>query len=110
MHPAAPKLFGSPSRTRTLVAIALLKDSYVQQLAGLLELSQPAVFRIVNDLEREGVLVSRYVGRTRMVSLNPRLYGVSELDAFLLKYAKGTDIGERVARILRRPRRRGKEL
>jgi DNA-binding transcriptional ArsR family regulator len=105
-----PKLFGSPSRTRTLLAIALLKESYVQQLAGILELSQPAVFRIVEGLEREGLLVSRYVGRTRTVSLNPRMYGVGELEALLLKYAKGTDIEERVSRIRRRPRRRGKEL
>jgi len=35
---------------------------------------------------------------------------VNELEAFLFKYAKGTDIEERVAGIRRRPRRRGKEL
>lgn len=107
---AVSKLFGSSTRTRTLMAIALLKESYVQQLADLLDLGQPAVFRIVESLEREAVLVSRYVGRTRTVSLNPRMYGVNELEAFLFKYAKGTDIEERVAGIRRRPRRRGKEL
>ena len=105
-----PKLFGSAPRTRTLVAIALLKESYVQQLAGLLDLEQPAVFRIVENLEREGVLVSRYVGRTRTVSLNPRMFGVSEFEAFLLKYAKGTDVEESVARVRRRPRRRAKTI
>lgn len=105
-----PKLFGSSTRTRVLTAIGLLKETYVQQLAGLLELSQPVVFRIVDDLEREGVVISRYVGRTRALSLNPRMYGVGELEAFLLKYAKGTDIEERVSRVRRRPRRRGKTL
>jgi len=105
-----PKLFGSPTRTRTLLAIALLKESYVQQLAGLLELEQPAVFRIVDGLEHEGVLVSRCVGRTRTVSLNPRMYGVADLEAFLLKYSKSTDIEERVANVRRRPRRHGKAL
>jgi len=42
--------------------------------------------------------------------LNPRMYGVRELEAFLLKYAKGTDVEENVSRIRRRPRRRGKEI
>lgn len=107
---ARSKLFGSPTRTRTLMAIALLKESYVQQLADLLEVTQPAIFRIVDDLEREGVLVSRYVGRTRTVSLNPRMYGVGELEAFLLKYVKGSDLEEKVTRIRQRPRRRGKAL
>ena len=105
-----PKLFGSATRTRTLVAIALLKDSYVRQLADILEISQPTIFRIVDDLEREGVVVSRYVGRTRIVSINPRLYGSGELEAFLLKYAKGTDVEDKIARIRRRPRRRGKAV
>lgn len=105
-----PKLFGSATRTRTLLVIALLKETYVRQLAELLGLSSPVLFRIVDDLEREGIVVSSNVGRTRAISLNPRLYGVHELEAFLLKYAKGTDIEDRVATIRRRPRRRGKKI
>src|SRR5215469_12215043 len=105
-----PKLFGSPTRTRALVAIAFLKETYVRQLAAMLGLSSPVLFRIVDNLERDGVVVSRYVGRTRTVSLNPRMYGVRELEAFLLKYAKGTDVEEKTARIRRRPRRRGKSI
>lgn len=105
-----PKLFGGPTRTRTLIAIALLKETYARQLAQLLDVTQPTMFRIIDDLEKEGILVSRYVGRTRVVSLNPRLYGAPELEAFLLKYVKQTDLEDRVARIRRRPRRRGKAL
>lgn len=105
-----PKLFGSATRTRALMAIALLKETYVGQLAKLLGLSSPVLFRIVDGLEREGVVSSRYVGRTRTLRLNPRLYGVGELEAFLLKYAKGTDIEEKLARIRHRPRRRGKKI
>lgn len=104
------KLFGSASRTRTLLAIALLKETYVQQLATLLGLSQPVIFRIVDPLEREGVLVSRYVGRTRTIALNPRMYGAAELESFLLKYAKASDLEKKVATVRQRPRRRGKEL
>jgi DNA-binding transcriptional ArsR family regulator len=106
MIAADPKLFGSATRTQTLLAIALLKETYVRQLADLLGLSAPVLFRIVDDLERDGIIVSRYVGRTRMISLNPRMYGMTELEAFLLKYAKGTDIEEKLGRIGRRPQRR----
>jgi DNA-binding transcriptional ArsR family regulator len=92
------------------LAIALLKETYVRQLALLLGVSSPVLFRIVDALEREGIVVSRYVGRTRTVALNPRMYGVQDLEAFLLKYAKGTDVEENVSRIRRRPRRRGKKI
>jgi DNA-binding transcriptional ArsR family regulator len=105
-----PKLFGSATRTRAILAIALLKETYVRQLAGLLGVSSPVIFRITDDLEREGVVISRYVGRTRTISLNPRLYGIRELEAFLMKYAKGSDVEENVGRIRRRPRRRGKQI
>ena len=110
MLDTVPKLFGGRSRTRALIAIALLQESYVRQLAQLVGVAQPTMFKIIDDLEKEGVLVSRYVGRTRVVSFNPRLYGAPELRAFLLKYAKQTDIEDRVALIRRRPRRRGKAL
>jgi DNA-binding transcriptional ArsR family regulator len=105
-----PKLFGSATRTRALLAIALLKETYVRQLAELLGLSSPVIFRIIDNLEREGIVISRYVGRTRTLSLNPRMYGIRELEAFLLKYAKGTDVEELAGRIRRRPRRRGKQV
>jgi DNA-binding transcriptional ArsR family regulator len=105
-----PKLFGSPNRTRILLAIALLGDSYVLQLAELLKLQQSMVFRIVNDFEQDGIVTSRYVGRTRTISLNLRRYGMTDLENFLLKFSKGTDVEERVAGVRRRPRRRGKAL
>jgi DNA-binding transcriptional ArsR family regulator len=107
---ATPALFGSPTRTRILLAIALLKETYISQLVAVLDLSKSVIFRIVDDLERDAVIVSRYIGRTRTVSLNPRMYGAADLESFLLKYAKGTDVEKRVATVRKRPRRRNKEL
>ena len=106
MRAGNPKLFGSSTRSRILVAITLLRESYVAELATVLELSQPTVFRVVDALERDGVLNSRQVGRTRTVSLNPRMYGIGDLEAFLRKYAKGTDVEGRISTLRRRPRRR----
>jgi DNA-binding transcriptional ArsR family regulator len=105
-----PRLFGSTAKTEILLALALLKETYAQELARVLELAPTTVFRVLEDLEREGIILSRHVGRTRLVGLSPRMYGASELEALLQKYVRRTDLEERIARIRRRPRRRGKEV
>lgn len=106
-----PKLFGSPSRTRVLTLTALLEDTYPRELARLTGVPLVSVQRIVNALEREGVLATRVIGATRRVSLNPRFYGVGELRALLLKYAKSDpELERRAASLRRRPRRAGKTL
>lgn len=105
------KLFGSTSRSKVLTLVALLGETYPRQLARLSGAPLPSVQRMVNDLEREGVVVSRIVGANREVRLNPRFYGVEELRSLLLKYAKRDPILERrVSELRRRPRRARKAL
>jgi DNA-binding transcriptional ArsR family regulator len=104
------KIFGSVRRTEVLVALALLEETYPSELAHVLDIPLMTVQRILDDLEREDVVVKRTVGRNRMASLNPRLYGVAELRGFLMKYALRTDIVDRLAKLRRRPRRTGKEV
>jgi biotin operon repressor len=105
-----PKLFGGATRTRALIAIVLLKGTYPREVAALLGVSTPTIAKIIDDLEAEGVIVSRFVGRTRTLSLNPRMYGIADLETFLQKYAKSTDMEERLSQVRRRPRRRTKEI
>jgi DNA-binding IclR family transcriptional regulator len=105
------KLFGSSSRTKVLTLVALLEDTYPRELARLSGAPLSSVQRMVNDLEREGVIATRIVGANRQVSLNPRFHGANELRSLLLKYAKRDPALEsRVARLRRRPRRAGKAL
>lgn len=105
------KLFGSPSRTKALTLVGLLEDTYPRELARLSGAPLSSVQRMVNDLEREGVIATRIVGANRQVSLNPRFYGANELRALLLKYAKrDPGLERRVASLRRRPRRAGKAL
>jgi DNA-binding IclR family transcriptional regulator len=105
------KLFGSTSRTRVLTLIALLDDTYPRELARVAGVPLVSVQRIVNDLEREGVLATRITGNSRRVGLNPRFYGADELRALLIKYAKRDPALEgRVSALRRRPRRAGKAL
>ena len=110
MEPSA-KLFGSNSRSRVLVAIALLRDSYARELARVTGVPLVSVQRITQSLERDAVITGRPSGSTRLLSLNRRLYGVDELDAFLVKYARRMpDLIESIETLRRRPRRSGKEV
>jgi len=104
------KLFGSAPRTRLLIAIALLKETFPSELARVIGSSLLTTQRILAGLEREGVVVSRQMGRNRIVSLNPRMYGAAELASLLEKYALRTDLFERIEDLRRRPRRPGKEI
>ncbi|MGV3625552.1 MAG: hypothetical protein ACO1OB_32375 [Archangium sp.] len=104
-------LFGSANRTRVLVAIRLLGETWPSELAALLELRLFSVQTILTSLERDGVVVSRTVGRTRQVMLNARYFASAELDALLWKLGKqDAALQTSLATRRRRPRRTGKAL
>jgi len=105
------KLFGSPRRTELLVLLALLGESYPSELQRLLDVAMASVTYILDDLEIEGVLVTRRLGRTRRVTLNPRYFAAKELSALLKKLGEADRRLQKIAASRRaRPRRKGKEL
>lgn len=107
----APKLLGSSRRTEVLSLIALLKESYPSELIRLLDAPKASVLQILEGLEKEGVIVSRQLGRTRRVTLNPRYFAAKELQALLEKLASGWPELQSIAASRRsRPRRVGKPL
>ena len=107
----SPKLFGSPRRTEVLVLLALLEESYPAELEQLLGAGKAALAYILDDLEAEGVITSRRLGRTRRIALSPRYFAAKELRALLDKLARGDQRLQSIAAGRRsRPRRRGKEL
>ncbi|MCC6337217.1 MAG: helix-turn-helix transcriptional regulator [Myxococcales bacterium] len=104
-----PQLFGSSTRTSALVAIRLLEETYPSELAALLGVRPFTVQSILMSLEREAIIVSRLVGRTRTVALNPRYFAHAELSALLWKLGQqDLDLQARLATRRRRPRRAGK--
>jgi hypothetical protein len=104
-----PELFGGRNATTVLVGIRLLEASWPSELATLLGLRLFSVQRILTAFEREGVIVSRLVGRTRQVSLNPRYFAHRELDALLWKLGEhDVALQSQLATKRRRPRRPGK--
>jgi hypothetical protein len=104
-------LFGSRQRTRVLILLRLLGESYPTELAKLLAAPLYSVQSIVDALEREGVVVSQMFGNTRRVSLNPRYVGAKLLSDLLWEMGKNDfEIQLAAAKKRRRPRRRGKTL
>lgn len=101
--------FGSQARTRVLLAIRLLDESYPRELARLMDMPASGVQMAVRSLARDGLIVARTVGRTQLVRLNPRYFAREELQRYLQRLASAdAALGKIVAAERRRPRQPGK--
>jgi sugar-specific transcriptional regulator TrmB len=101
--------FGGQTRTRVLLALILLAQSYARELSRLLDVSLHAVQVALRGLERDGLVAARPLGRTRLYTLNPRYFALEELQRYLRRLAEAeTTLQERTAGLRRRPRRTGK--
>jgi DNA-binding transcriptional ArsR family regulator len=105
------KIFGNPTRTSVLIALAWLEESYPRELARLLGSSLSSVQLAVRGLEREGVIATRRLGTERRVTLNPRFYAHTVLKDLLFKLSEGQPaLMDALRGSRRRPRRQGKPL
>lgn len=103
------ELFGNRNRTAVLVATHLLGETWPSELASMLSLRIYSVQRILQAYEREGVLISRTMGRTRRVSLNPHYVAHAQLEALLWKLGQvDVELQSMLAVRRRRPRRASK--
>ena len=103
--------FGSSTRTRALIALQLLGESYARELARLLNAPLSGVQMALRTLERDGIVVARNVGRTRVYQLSPRYFAARELAAYLARLAEvEPEIRAATDLLRRRPRRTGKPL
>lgn len=108
--PKAPTIFGSEQRTRLLLLIAVLGDTYPAELAKYSGASISSVQESLDLLERDGLISSRQVV-VRAITLNPTYPAARELKAFLLRVAEGYPAYQQIVEaIRRRPRRRNKHL
>jgi DNA-binding transcriptional ArsR family regulator len=101
--------FGSYARTRVLLALQLLTESYARELARFLDLSLSSVQKALRSLERDGLVAGRAAGRTRLYRLSPRAFARRELERYLERLLE-PEVGlrARAAGLRRRPRRTGK--
>jgi hypothetical protein len=103
--------FGGQTRTRVLIALRLLGDTYPRELSRMLGLPLSGVQRAPRGLELDGLVAGRAVGRTRLYQLDPRYFAASALAAYLGRLAEPEhELRQRVAGVRRRPRGTGKPL
>ena len=103
--------FGGAGRTRILLALRLLSDSYPRELARVLGMPFSSVQKAVSSLEKDGLVAGRALGRTRVIQLDPRYFAYDELQRFLLRLSEPElELRARVAKLRRRPRRTAKPL
>ena len=103
--------FGSQARTRVLLAVHLLNESYPRELARLLESNLSSIQNAIRSLEKDGLLAGRAVGRTRVYRVSPRTFGRQELERYLERLLEPeAKLRARAAALRRRPRRTGKAL
>jgi len=104
-------LFGSRPRERILKAVGLLERSYARQLAMILREDLSVVQRSLDDLERDGIMASRLMGRTRLFELNRTYQHYAPLRDLLTRMGQSDpETVEAVALLRQRPRRAGKPV
>ena len=103
--------FGSSARTRVLLSLSLLGESYARELSRVLRAPLSGVQKALQSLELDGLVAGRSVGRTRIFQLDPRYFARSTLQAYLRRLAEPeVALRSHVANLRRRPRRTGKPL
>ena len=103
--------FGGQGRTRALLALQLLEESYPRELARVLSMPLSSVQKALASLELDGLVAGRMVGRTRLYQINPRYFAADALVTYLSRLTEPEDLlRSRVASVRRRPRRRGKPM
>ena len=108
-HQSSP--FGSQSRTRVLLALQLLDESYARELSRVLEMPLSNVQKALRTLEIDGLVAARAVGRTRVFRLNPRYFAREALRTLLARLVEPENrLNARIESMRRRPRRTGKPL
>jgi DNA-binding transcriptional ArsR family regulator len=104
-------LFGSRTRERVLKLLGVLERSYPRELATLLDEDLSVVQRTVDDLERDGVLASRLLGRTRLFELNRTYQHYAPVRELLARMGQSDpEIVAAAQAIRQRPRRARKEV
>src|SRR5215468_9588349 len=106
---ASSSPFGGQTRTRVLLALRLLGDSYPRELARLLGAPASGVQKALQSLERDGIVAARSMGRTRVYRIEPRYFAFDALQGYLARLTEPeTDLRARVTALRRRPRLTGK--
>ncbi len=112
MTPVLEAILGSRSAAQVLLFLQAYGEGHASRIAKTYEVPLMAVQRQLHRLERDGVLFSRQVGRTRVFEFDTRNPTVRNLRGFLETELELLSEGElkRYFRQRQRPRRTGKPV
>lgn len=103
--------FGGQTRTRVLLALGLLGESHLRELARVLETRLSGIQQAIRSLELDGLVAGRSIGRTRVYRIDPRYFAYRELMEYVLRLAAPEEkLQQRVESLRRRPRRTMKPI
>lgn len=66
-------IFGNPTAEKVLLYIANYGEGHTRAIASTFDLSTSQVYQQLIRLEKDGILIAKQAGRTKVFSLNPRL-------------------------------------
>lgn len=105
-------IFGGETAEKVLLYLQNYGTGYPRGISNTFEVPVSQIQRQLERFEREGVLASRLVGKTREYRWNPRYMFREELGELLAKalVSLPADYQRKYFRERTRPRRRGKPL
>ena len=105
-------IFGNETAEKVLLYLANYGEGHTRAIATTFSLSTSQVYQQLIRLEKEGILVAKPVGRTKVFTFNPRLAIRKPLIALLedILLLVPPEDQKKYFRDRRRPRTTGKEL
>ncbi len=105
-------LVGNDTAEKILLYLENYNSGYPRAIAQKFEISLSQVQKQLERLEREGIVVSNLIGKTRVYKWNTRCFFLTELRTILSKSLTllPETILEKYFRDRTRPRRKGKPL
>lgn len=105
-------IVGSTSAERVLLFLAAREEAYAAEIARTFATDLSPIQKQLERMERDGLLISRKVGRTRLYGFNPRNPFVPELKELLEKALSMCPQSLQQTLLLnrRRPRKKAKPL
>jgi hypothetical protein len=105
-------LTGNETASKVLLYLESYGSGYPRAISETFEISLSQVQRQLERFEREGILVSRLIGKTRVYEWNPRCFYLVDLKNILSKSLDRIPevLIEKYFRSRTRPRKNGKHL
>lgn len=105
-------IVGSVSAERVLLFISARDEGYAAEIARVFETDLSPIQKQLERMERDGLVISRKVGRTRVYTFNPRNPFVPELKTLTNKALAmlPENLQDELLLNRRRPRKRAKPL